>query len=137
MDSLKTKIRQRWLNFRVTQNYLPWIEEQQHTHCIGCESDHPSQKYHSCLGIGVSYTSASPSHPVDDYLFLALEEKPKDEDIDSVLGSFIEDPKGHVKLWESEDDWSIDVDRALRKFWKEPPGLRMIVPTWRKETQNC
>ncbi|ESO88065.1 hypothetical protein LOTGIDRAFT_175919 [Lottia gigantea] len=64
-------------------------------------------------------------------------EKPKDEDIDAVLGSLIEDPKGHVQLWENEDDWSIDVEKELRKFWKEVPGLRMILPTWRKEKENC
>ncbi|ESP04465.1 hypothetical protein LOTGIDRAFT_170710 [Lottia gigantea] len=128
-------MRRRWLKLRVENYYLPAIQNQQHSNCIGCETDHPSQKYHSCLGIGIS--SSGRSHPVDDYLYLALEEKPKDEDIDAVLGSLIEDPKGHVQLWENEDDWTIDVEKELRKFWKEVPGLRMILPTWRKETENC
>lgn len=126
MDTVKDKIRKRWMTFRINECFLPKIEDLQRDYCPGCECDHPSQKYHSCLGIGVNSTGQA-SHPVDDYLYDALEEKPKDEDIDRILGSFIEDPRGHVTLWESEDRWIEEVETELRKFWKVPVGLRMIL----------
>lgn len=118
------KLRRRWLNFRVLKCFLPIIEERQHEECIGCKYEHPSQRYHSCLGLGVSSITGQPSHPVDDYNHYLWVDEPKLQDIDSVLGSMMDDPRDQVKTWEDEQRWREDVEKALKKFWTVVPGFK-------------
>ena len=127
LTAIEEKLRKRWLKFRVQEQYLPYIEDQQKELCIGCVHDHPSQKYHSCLGLGVSPVTGTTSHPVDDYDWNQL--KATKEVITKVLGSLIENPEDHVTQWESEDRWYNDARDALKAYWTVQRGFGLTLIT--------